>query len=69
VYKQVCAACHSMKYMYYRQLVGVIMTEEEAKEEAKQVIAFHPFILARGSSTYSCVCDCRLISENLDSDW
>lgn len=38
MYKQVCAACHSMKYMYYRQLVGVIMTEEEAKEEAKQVI-------------------------------
>lgn len=64
MYKQVCAACHSMKYMYYRQLVGVIMTEEEAKEEAKQVIAFLPFILARGNSAYSSVRGCRLISEN-----
>ena len=38
VYKNVCSACHSMKYMYYRQLVGVSHTEEEAKEEASQVM-------------------------------
>lgn len=37
VYKQVCAACHSMNYMYYRNLVGTIMTEEEAKAEAEEV--------------------------------
>ena len=37
VYKQVCAACHSMNYMYYRNLVGAIMTEEEAKAEAEEV--------------------------------
>lgn len=37
VYKQVCAACHSMNYMYYRNLVGTIMTEEEAKVEAEEV--------------------------------
>jgi len=34
VYKQVCAACHSMKYTYYRHLVDVSHTEEEAKAEA-----------------------------------
>jgi ubiquinol-cytochrome c reductase cytochrome c1 subunit len=37
VYKQVCAACHSMRYMYYRNLVGTIMTEDEAKAEAEEV--------------------------------
>jgi len=31
VYMQVCAACHSMKYLHWRQLVGVAYTEEEAK--------------------------------------
>jgi len=36
VYKQVCAACHSMEYMHYRNLVGVIFTEEEAKAEAEE---------------------------------
>jgi len=36
VYKQVCAACHSMEYVCYRNLVNVIMTEEEAKAEAEE---------------------------------
>jgi len=31
VYQQVCAACHSMQYVHWRQLVGVAYTEEEAK--------------------------------------
>uniref|UniRef100_A0A069DRE3 Cytochrome c1, heme protein, mitochondrial n=1 Tax=Panstrongylus megistus TaxID=65343 RepID=A0A069DRE3_9HEMI len=35
VYKQVCAACHSMKYVCYRNLVGVSHTEAEAKAEAE----------------------------------
>jgi len=34
VYKQVCAACHSMNYTCYRHLVGVSHTEDEAKAEA-----------------------------------
>lgn len=34
VYKQVCSACHSMKYLAYRNLIGVSHTEDEAKEEA-----------------------------------
>ncbi|XP_059153429.1 cytochrome c1, heme protein, mitochondrial-like [Physella acuta] len=38
VYKQVCAACHSMKFLSYRNLVGVIMTEEEAKAEAEEAL-------------------------------
>lgn len=38
VYKQVCAACHSMKYTYYRHLVGVSHTEEEAKAEAAETM-------------------------------
>ncbi|KAK4311830.1 hypothetical protein Pmani_016702 [Petrolisthes manimaculis] len=37
VYKNVCAACHSMKYIAFRNLIGVSHTEDEAKEEAKSV--------------------------------
>merc|ERR1712228_494490 len=36
VYKQVCAACHSMKYLAYRNLVGVTHSEAEAKAEAEE---------------------------------
>jgi len=39
VYKQVCAACHSMRYLAYRNLVGVTHTEEEAKAEAEEIQA------------------------------
>ncbi|KAK2721906.1 cytochrome c1, heme protein, mitochondrial-like [Artemia franciscana] len=38
VYKQVCSACHSMKYLAYRNLVGVSHTENEAKAEAESVM-------------------------------
>ncbi|KAL3859871.1 hypothetical protein ACJMK2_010060 [Sinanodonta woodiana] len=38
VYKQVCAACHSLEYMYYRNLVGEIMEEDEAKAEAAEIM-------------------------------
>jgi len=37
VYKQVCSACHSMKYLAYRNLIGVCHTEEEAKAEAEEI--------------------------------
>lgn len=37
VYKQVCSACHSMKFIPYRALVGVCLTEDEAKEEAAEI--------------------------------
>jgi len=37
VYKQVCSACHSMKFLAYRNLVGIAYTEEEAKAEAAEV--------------------------------
>jgi len=36
VYKQVCSACHSMKYLCYRHLVGVTHSEAEAKAEAEE---------------------------------
>eukprot|EP00091_Calanus_sinicus_P013766 TRINITY_DN30571_c0_g1_i1.p1 TRINITY_DN30571_c0_g1~~TRINITY_DN30571_c0_g1_i1.p1 ORF type:complete len:121 (-),score=29.88 TRINITY_DN30571_c0_g1_i1:41-403(-) len=36
VYKQVCAACHSMRYLAFRNLVGVSHTEEEVKEIAME---------------------------------
>jgi len=36
VYKQVCAACHSMRYLAFRNLVGVSHTEGEAKAEAEE---------------------------------
>lgn len=38
VYKQVCAACHSMRYISYRNMVDVMMTEEEAKKEAEEIM-------------------------------
>lgn len=34
---QVCAACHSLEYIHYRDLVGVAYTEEEAKAMAAEV--------------------------------
>jgi len=36
VYKQVCAACHSMQYLAYRNLVGVTHTEDESKALAEE---------------------------------
>ncbi|XP_030371018.1 cytochrome c1, heme protein, mitochondrial [Scaptodrosophila lebanonensis] len=37
VYKEVCSSCHSLQYIAYRNLVGVCMTEAEAKAEAEQI--------------------------------
>ncbi|XP_065314116.1 uncharacterized protein LOC135923351 [Gordionus sp. m RMFG-2023] len=37
VYKQVCAACHSMKFRSYRQMVDAFMTIDEAKAEAAEI--------------------------------
>lgn len=37
VYKQVCAACHSMEYIAFRHLVGVSHTDEEARALAEQI--------------------------------
>ncbi|KAL2912238.1 cytochrome c1 [Polyrhizophydium stewartii] len=36
VYREVCAACHSMDYIYWRNLVGVSHTEEEVKAMAAE---------------------------------
>lgn len=38
VYKQVCSACHSMRFLAYRNLVGVCHTEAQAKEEAEAIM-------------------------------
>lgn len=38
VYKNVCSACHSLRYVCYRELIGVSHTEEEAKREAEEQI-------------------------------
>ncbi|VDP75245.1 unnamed protein product [Echinostoma caproni] len=37
VYKEVCAACHSMKYLCYRHLVNAVLTEDEAKADAAEM--------------------------------
>lgn len=37
VYKQVCSACHSMRFIAYRNLIGVSHTEAEAKTEAEEI--------------------------------
>ena len=38
VYKQVCSACHSVRFLAYRNLVGVSHTEQQAKAEAEEVM-------------------------------
>ncbi|XP_026670666.1 cytochrome c1, heme protein, mitochondrial isoform X2 [Ceratina calcarata] len=38
VYKNVCAACHSLQYIAYRQLVGVTHTEAEVKALAEEIL-------------------------------
>lgn len=40
---QVCAACHSLQYIHYRDLVGVCYTEEEAKAMAAEIEVNLPF--------------------------
>jgi hypothetical protein len=37
VYTQVCASCHSLNRISYRNLVGVCYTEDEAKELASNI--------------------------------
>lgn len=37
VYQQVCATCHSLNQIHYRNLVGVAYTEDEVKEMALDV--------------------------------
>ena len=36
VYKQVCSACHSMRYLAFRNMVDIAYTEEEAKAIAEE---------------------------------
>lgn len=36
VYSQVCAACHAVNQLHYRDLVGVAYTEEETKDMAAE---------------------------------
>jgi ubiquinol-cytochrome c reductase cytochrome c1 subunit len=37
VYKNVCAACHSLERIHYRELVGVCMDEDTAKAAAAEI--------------------------------
>jgi len=37
VYKASCAQCHSLSHLYYRSLVGTVLTEAEAKAEAAEI--------------------------------
>lgn len=37
VYAEVCAACHSVNQLHFRDLVGVAYTEDEAKEMAAEI--------------------------------
>jgi len=38
VYKEVCQACHSMQYFYWRMHIDVTHTKEEVKEMAAEVL-------------------------------
>lgn len=37
MYQQVCAACHSLNLVAYRNLVGVAYSEDEAKMMAEEI--------------------------------
>lgn len=51
VYKNVCAACHSLQYVAYRHLVNVTHTEAEAKVLAEEVMV-HLTILTTKNISY-----------------
>lgn len=44
VYKNVCAACHGLKYVSWRHLIGMTHTDAEAKAEAAQATVQCNFI-------------------------
>lgn len=58
VYTQVCAACHSMYQIHYRDLVGVAYTEEEVKSMAAEVRDVSCYLWCLCSSTLLCVPFC-----------
>lgn len=35
VYREVCASCHALDHVYFRNLIGVTHTEEEVKKIAE----------------------------------
>lgn len=37
LFSEVCAACHSLEFVAFRNLVGAVLTEEEAKAAAAEV--------------------------------
>lgn len=37
VYREVCAGCHSLRYIYYRNLLSIGLSEEEVKRIASEV--------------------------------
>ena len=51
VYQQVCAACHSLNLVAYRNLVGVCYTEAEVKALAEEIEVRHR---SRGTSRRLC---------------
>jgi len=40
VYRQVCAACHSMNFVHFRSLIGVTHSEQEMKEIASEEMIY-----------------------------
>lgn len=54
VYKNVCAACHSLQYVAYRHLVDVTHTETEAKALAEEVMV-HLIILTIRNISLICL--------------
>jgi len=40
VYRQVCAACHGLRFVHYRHLVGTVLTQEEAKAVATEAMVW-----------------------------
>jgi ubiquinol-cytochrome c reductase cytochrome c1 subunit len=35
VYREVCASCHALEHIYFRNLVGITHTEDEVKKIAE----------------------------------
>lgn len=62
VYSQVCAACHSVNQLHYRNLVGVAYTEDEVKDMAAEVgsLRLKPLPLAQILSVFHITQACML---------
>ena len=50
---QVCAACHSLRFIAFRNLIGVSHTEEEAKTLAAEYMVNNGHLISKSKGKWS----------------